>query len=298
VLPLLVAVGLTACFVVALVGYRMMRADPDLDLGHGLDAVTVAERRTSLVGRGYLALSDRLSAPVLSVMGPGWRTRTATRISMAGRPDGLTVAGFAGRKGAFTAASVAVGLTFLLRGSVFLGLLLMVIGSLYLDVWLRGLARRRQAQIEAELPDFLDVLSVTVGAGLGFRAALDRVGQTLRGPLAEEVTTTLRRMDVGVARRQAFEELRERNPASETLSLFVTALLQAEELGAPLGETLVNLGGDMRREFAQTARRRAARAVPRVSLIITMVIIPAIVVLLMVGLLLGTHTSLGSVTGG
>lgn len=114
-------------------------------------------------------------------------------------------------------------------------------------------------QIERELPDFLDILAVTVTAGLGFRAAMERVGETLDGPLAEEIGRTLRRMDVGVRRRQAFVELRERNPRSTTMGPFVTAIIQAEELGAPLADTLNQFAGDMRREFFQQARRRVAR---------------------------------------
>lgn len=78
------------------------------------------------------------------------------------------------------------------------------------------------------------------------------------------------------------------------MGLFVTAMIQAEELGAPLADTLNQLAEDMRREFAQIARRRAARAAPRVSLIITMVIMPAVVALIVLALFLGSDVDLGS----
>jgi tight adherence protein C len=132
-----------------------------------------------------------------------------------------------------------------------------------------------------------------VSAGLAFRQAMDRVAETLTGPLAEELRRALHRMDVGVSRRQAFIELRERNPRSTTMGLFTAAILQAEELGAPLAETLNQLARDMRREFSQNTRRRAARAAPRVSLIITMVILPAIVLLIVVALVMGSDLDLG-----
>jgi tight adherence protein C len=74
----------------------------------------------------------------------------------------------------------------------------------------------------------------------------------------------------------------------------VTALVQAEELGAPLSDALIALGGDMRRYFAQDARRRAARAAPRVSLVITMVMVPGALVLMVVGIFLGSGINLGS----
>ena len=67
----------------------------------------------------------------------------------------------------------------------------------------------------------------------------------------------------------------------------MTAILQAEELGAPLADTLNQLARDMRREFSQQARRRAARAVPRVSLIITMIIMPGIIALIVTSLFMG-----------
>lgn len=97
---------------------------------------------------------------------------------------------------------------------------------------------------------------------MGFRVAMERVGATLEGPLAEEIRRTLRRMDVGVRRRQAFVELRERNPRSATMGLFVTAIVQSEELGAPLADTLNQLASDMRREFSQTVRRQAPGPLP------------------------------------
>ena len=74
----------------------------------------------------------------------------------------------------------------------------------------------------------------------------------------------LRQMSLGASRRAAFEALRDRN-ASEQLSSFVAAQLQAEELGVPLSEALNDIAHDMRRAAHQAARRRAARATPRGS---------------------------------
>ena len=186
-----------------------------------------------------------------------------------------------------------MGCWFLLQGELVFALGVVAIGFLWMDVWISGRARRRQARIDRDLPDFLDVVAVTVGAGVGFRAAFARVAGRLGGPLSEEITTALRQMELGADRRTAFTDLRRRNP-SESLGRVVTALLQAEELGAPLTDTLVALGGEMRRYFAQDARRRAARAAPRVSMIITMVMVPGALVLMVVGIFLGSGINLGS----
>ena len=102
--------------------------------------------------------------------------------------------------------------------------------------------------------------------------------------------------DVGVSRRQAFAELRLRND-SEQVAMFVTALQQGEELGAPIVDTLVSIAKDMRRTDAQNARRKAARAVPRATLMITTFMVPATMLLLGAGLLLGSGTDFSPLTG-
>ena len=94
--------------------------------------------------------------------------------------------------------------------------------------------------------------------------ALQRVAEALGGPVGEEMLTALRQMELGATRREAFLALRARND-SESLSTFVGAQLQAEELGVPLSEALNDIAQDMRRAAAQDARRRAARAAPRIA---------------------------------
>ncbi|NEE08327.1 type II secretion system F family protein, partial [Streptomyces sp. SID7499] len=147
------------------------------------------------------------------------------------------------------------------------------------------------------LPDFLDVLAVVVSAGLGFRQALDRVADKYEGPWADELRITLRQMDMGVSRRQAFEELRRRND-SEQVAMFVTTLQQGEELGAPIVETLIQIANDMRRTDAQNARRKAARAVPKATFAVTTFLLPGTLVLLTVGFVYGADVDLSSITGG
>ena len=153
---------------------------------------------------------------------------------MAGNPGGLTVDRYAARRAVYGALGgvAAPGLAHA-RPAGSLALLLLAFGLL-LDRG-RHLARRsasRKDVIERTLPDFLDVLAVVVSAGLGFRQALDRVAEKYEGPWADELRITLRQMDMGVSRRQAFDELRRRND-SEQVAQFVTALQQGEELGAP-----------------------------------------------------------------
>ncbi len=288
------ALGGLLSYLLLLRGLRMVTAQPefDVDPAGGPGSTDLPPPRRSLI-LGLYRILGRWSGPTISeLLGPRWRLEVGKLLAAGGQPRGFDVAGFAELQGAYaTLALFATGLL-ALRGWIFFGLIMGLLLLFYPSVWLYSEGQRRQRRIEQELPDFLDILAITVTAGLGFRVAMERVGATLQGPLSEEVRRTLRRMDVGVRRRQAFVELRERNPRSMTMGLFVTAIVQAEELGAPLADTLNQLATDMRREFSQEARRRAARAAPRVSLIITMIIMPALIALIVVALFLGSDIHL------
>jgi tight adherence protein C len=293
-MALALALGALLCYYLLIRGVRMARAQPGYSVDGDVDSsqLDLAPERKSLIAGLYRVLG-RWSGPTISnLFGARWRQEVEKLLASAGQPRGLNVAGFAELQGAYATLAVFGTALLVLRGTGVIGYALGGLLLFYPTVWLYSEAQRRQRQIEQELPDFLDILAITVTAGLGFRVAMERVGATLEGPLAEEIRRTLRRMDVGVRRRTAFVELRERNPRSATMGLFVTAIVQSEELGAPLADTLNQLAGDMRREFAQSARRRAARAAPRVSLIITMVIMPAIVALIVVALWLGSDVDL------
>ena len=137
------------------------------------------------------------------------------------------------------------------------------------------------------MPDFLDILAVSVRAGLGYRYALRRVSEALEGPASEEMLTVLRQIELGQDRREAFLALRERN-RSESLKSFVGAQLQAEELGVPLAEALNDIAADMRRLAYQNARRQAQRASPRVSLLVTTLIVPGSMILILLSMFFAT----------
>ena len=82
------------------------------------------------------------------------------------------------------------------------------------------------------------------------------------------------------------------------MNSFVSAFLQAEELGAPLAESLSQIARDSRREASQRARRRAAQMVPRVTLIVSIVMVPPTILIIAVGLYLGSDIDLGGILGG
>ncbi|MEU2195631.1 DUF5936 domain-containing protein [Streptomyces fimicarius] len=280
----------------AIHGIRMYRADAKLpgDLAVALES---GSSRTSAVGSGIDRLGIRWAPAVLRMMGPKAVNKKRRQIDLAGNPGGLTIDRYAARRAVYGALGLLGAFTMILRGQLFLALLMVAFGLFWVEAGIWSAIRVRREHIERTLPDFLDVLAVVVSAGLGFRQALDRVAEKYEGPWSDELRITLRQMDMGVSRRQAFDELRRRND-SEQVAMFVTTLQQGEELGAPIVETLIQIANDMRRTDAQNARRKAAKAVPKATFAVTSFLLPGTLVLLTVGFVYGADVDLAFLTGG
>ena len=272
---------------VGLAGIPMLRDRGPVDR-LGLGGAGETGRRVPLPRRIFERVASFMGPRVVPAIRASRRESVDRRLDLAGRPGGITVQRFYGRK---AAGLVLLGGPFALLlaggGSPAAVILAAGIGWFFPDIWISRAGRMRQERIERELPDFLDILAVTVRAGLGYRLALSRVADALEGPVGEEMQIALRQMELGASRRSAFEALRDRN-GSEQLRSFVAAQLQAEELGVPLSEALNDIAADMRRAAHQAARRRAARATPRVSLIVTSLILPGTMILIAVSILLGS----------
>lgn len=289
--PALTGLAGALCCGVAIRGLVMMRSASAVERRELSMELTEERKRRGPI-RGLIDLLGARFGPLLMErMSDRRRESIRRRLDLAGRPGGMTVERYAELKAGSVALSIGAGICWaLLLSSWLLGLTLAVLGSIALDIWISRTGRHRQALLERELPDFIDILSITVRAGSGYRAALGRVAASLQGPPAEEIQRTLREMDLGATRREAFEALRARN-ASPTLDSFVAAQLQAEELGVPLADALASIARDTRRAAAQGARRRAHRAAPRISLIAAGLLLPATMLLIVVGMFIGSGIS-------
>ncbi|GAA0335044.1 DUF5936 domain-containing protein [Streptomyces blastmyceticus] len=259
-------------------------------------ALEVGSTRTTAVGSAVDRLGMRYAPLVLRLMGEKRVARVRGRIDRAGNPGGLTVDRYAARRAVYGFLGFGGAVVMLLDGRLVVALLLVAFGLFWIEVGIWAAVRERKDAIDRTLPDFLDVLAVVVSAGLSFRQALDRVAEKYEGPWADELRITLRQLDMGVSRRQAFEELRVRND-SEQVAQFVTALQQGEELGAPIVDTLIAIADDMRRTDAQRARRRAARAVPKATVVITTCMVPGTMILMVAGFFLGSGTNFATIMG-
>nr|WP_281381950.1 type II secretion system F family protein [Nocardiopsis mwathae] len=213
------------------------------------------------------------------------------RIEAAGAPEGMNLDRYIRRKIGEVVLYTVVSAYFLASGSVIIALIALAFIGLT-DLQLYQAAKKRQDDVQTQLPDFLDVLAVTVGAGLNFRQALSRVCDAMPGVLADEFRVALRQMDMGTSRREAFVQLRKRNN-NEALGKFVTALQQAEELGAPLADALQTISSDMRREDAQYLRQKAQKLNPRVTGVTAATMLPGLILLIGGGLILGSGISIG-----
>jgi tight adherence protein C len=144
--------------------------------------------------------------------------------------------------------------------------------------------RQRKRQLLDQLPDALDLLAVSARAGMTLDAAIGLVAERFGGAFKEEIDTVRRAVELGASRRFALEALADRT-ASEPVEQLCSALVRADELGTPVAGTLERLARSMRHTRSQEARERAAKAAPKIQLVVALLMVPA-TLMLVIGLLL------------
>lgn len=295
--PPLTGLAAACCCGVALRGYVLMRAPSPVERRELSAEIEERVSRRGPIRTLVDLLGARVGPRFLARLSDGRRAALTRRLDLAGRSGAGNLERYAEVKAALLVLGAAVAVTFAALGSWPGAILWLAASWLLPDMWLARAGRRRQDRIERDIPDFIDVLAITVRAGTGYRGALTRVAGALSGPVAEEIQSTLRQMDLGATRREAFQALRQRND-SRTLDNFVAAQLQAEELGVPLADALANIALDTRRLAAQNARRRAQRAAPRITLIVIAFLLPATMILIITGVFIGSSVNFSHIFGG
>jgi len=176
--------------------------------------------------------------------------------------------------------------------AVLYGLVGALVGFLLPDLLLYNAGLRRQDELRRSLPDVLDLLVVSVEAGLGFDAALSRVARTVTGPLAGEFARLLQEMQIGNSREGALQAMAERTSVEELRS-FVTALVQASDLGIPIGNVLRSQAKEMRIKRRQVAEEQAQKVPVKITMPVIGCILPALfIVVLGPGILAIMHSGL------
>lgn len=154
------------------------------------------------------------------------------------------------------------------------------IGAMLPSAWLSRKVEERKSAIFKDLPDTLDLLAISVEAGMGFEGALEIVCQHFNSPLADEFHRTLREMELGLPRKDAFQNLKRRTEVPE-LNNFVLALIQADALGIPIGRVLRTQAAEMRAKRRQWAREKAAKLPVKMLVPLTLFIFPAIMIVVL-----------------
>jgi tight adherence protein C len=192
--------------------------------------------------------------------------RIDAKLERAGYPGGLRGADWVGVKMlsliGFAILGLLLGLL-LTRGAFVIALLFLLagaaIGYIAPEFWLGRKMRARSTAMMLQLPDALDLLTISVEAGLGFDAALAKVVEKMEGPLVDEFRQALAEVRMGRSRREALRDVASRAD-SQPVSNFIGAIVQAEQLGVPIAKVLQIQSNQLRIQRRQRAEEAAAKA--------------------------------------
>lgn len=162
------------------------------------------------------------------------------------------------------------------------------------DVYIGRQGRKRQEQIQLELPDTLDQLTMSVEAGLGFDAALTRAARTGDGPLAQELNRTLREIHLGISRDRALRNLADRTDVPD-LDGFVLAIVQSEKYGIGIGQVLRVQSDDLRDKRRQRAEERALKIPVKIIFPLALCIFPTMFIVLLAPAVIQISSTLGNI---
>lgn len=240
------------------------------------------------VSRNSLPAADRLAKPLFEAtrnlavrLSPsGTAARLGRLLDFAGNPTAWTVERLLGVKGAGLLVFAALGFAF--GGGISLQGLLAACGAAAVgfflpDLLVYNIGLNRQKLLRLGLSDALDMLTVCVEAGQGFDAALMQVARAVTGPVAGEFARVLQEIQIGKPRGEAFTAMAKRTSVEE-MRTFVTALVQADRLGLPIGAVLREQAQQMRLVRRQRAQAQAQKVTVKILFPLIFCIFPVLMI--------------------
>lgn len=211
--------------------------------------------------------------------------RLELRLVRAGSPHGMTARAWVAQELVTVSACVMVGLLYLMVVGVkpwylVLPLATGLFGWFAPEVWLSKRITQRQARLRRQFPGMLDLLTVSVEAGLGFDLAMGKVAEESSSPMAQEVERMLREMQLGSPRFEALQRFAHRT-AIDVIELFVSAVIQAERLGVGLTTVLRVQAEEARNKQRMEAQEKATKAPTKILFPLVLFIFPALFVVVL-----------------
>jgi tight adherence protein C len=233
---------------------------------------------TPLQGKA-LKLSKRLS-------GSDAPERIRKRLDVAGNPAGWTVERVQAGKviGAIALFLIMVALTSVMHPSLTMRIILVggatAVGWFGPNLYLYQKVHDRSGRMQRDLPDAIDLLTISVESGLAFDAAVQQVARNTEGPLADEFSRVLREMQIGQGRAEALRGLAERTEVDDVKS-FVTAMVQADSFGIPIANVLRIQSSEMRTKRRQRAEEKAQKVPVKITIPLIFCILPCLFIAVM-----------------
>jgi tight adherence protein C len=235
------------------------------ETGRQVLSLTEAELSLPFSDRVIKPIFDRLGKVMTSRMQGGQQQAVQEKLNLAGRPGGLTAGGFVALQLIALVVGVAIGLGLAILTSLTPPTLYLapvgggVIGYLVPSMSISRRIKRRQKEILMSLPSALDLLTISVEAGLAFDAALARVCDKYRNVLAMEFNQVLNEVRLGRPRLEALDDMGRRNKVEE-LNNFLQAIIQSEQLGVGIANVLRIQSEEIRRRRRQRAEEAGQKA--------------------------------------
>ena len=294
---LILALLIIGAILLAIIGLRQSEAEEDplqqrlaeyIDSGREIHSLEEVELEQPFTQRVVLPLARALGSIALRFTPQSALQSAQKNLELAGRPNGLEASTYVALR-FVTAIGLGLGTFFLLKiapneGLRSKALLLMlvfgILGYFMPELWLRSKINKRQDAILKAMPDALDLLTICVGAGLGFDAAMQKVVEKWDNELAFEFGRVLREVQLGKTRREALRDMADRVGVPEMTS-FVAAIIQSEQLGVSLGKVLQIQADNMRVKRRQRAQEAAQKAPVKMLFPLVFLVLPALFIVLL-----------------